>query len=101
MGYHNVHSQLRSIEDKIGLRTVPTELELLFELYAHERLTSAQLLRNTRCSIANFNMLKKRLLDCGLIVAERCDDDGRITYLRLAGHVREHFRAIDAGADAR
>ncbi len=101
MGYHKVHSQLRALEDKIGLRAVPAELELLFQLYAHDRLTSAQLLRNSRCSIANFNMLKKRLLDCGLIETEKGDGDGRIAYLRLASHVREQFQSIDRTATPR
>lgn len=95
MELHDVHKKLLILEDKVGVRAIPTELELLLQLYAHGRLTSSQLLQKVRCSIAGFGLVKKRLLECGFIVTERCNKDRRVSYLKLAWHVREHLRAID------
>lgn len=98
MDLHEVHKKLLTLEDTVAVRAIPTELELLFHLYAHGRLTSSQLLQKTRCSIAGFGLVKKRLLECGLIVTEKCDKDRRVSYLKLAWEVRENLRAIDAPA---
>jgi DNA-binding MarR family transcriptional regulator len=95
MELHDLHKRLLTLEDTVAVRAIPTELELLLHLYAHGRLTSSQLLQKTRCSIAGFGLVKKRLLECGLIVTEKCIKDRRVSYLKLAWDVRESLQAID------
>lgn len=95
MALHDLHMRLLTLEGAVEVRAIPAEFELLLHLYAHGRLTSSQLLQKSRCSIAGFGLVKKRMLDCGLIETEKCNKDRRVTYLKLAGHVRQAMQEID------
>lgn len=93
---HDLHLQLLAIEAKTRLRLMPPDLELLLHLYADGRLTSTELSVKVRCSPAGFALVKKRLLEAGLIVSERCADDRRVTYFGLATAVFEAFQSLES-----
>ena len=93
---HDLHLQLLDIEAKTRLRLMPPDLELLLYLYADGRLTSTELAVKVRCSPAGFGLVKKRLLEAGLIVSERCTDDRRVTYFALAPAVFEAFQGLES-----
>ena len=95
MKLHDLHTRLISLEDMTGLRMIPSELDLLLQLYSHGPLTSSQLMRKTKCSIAGFGLVKKRLFECGLIATEKCSDDRRVTYINLAAEFRQRLECLE------
>lgn len=90
-----MHIQLLDVEEKIKLRLLTPDLELLLHLYAHGRLTSNELAVRVRCSPAGFGIVKRRLLEAKLIVSERSTVDRRKTYFALAPEVFEIFRSLN------
>lgn len=92
---HRLHLQLLEVEGKTKLRLVSAELELLLQLFAHGRLTSSELAHKVRCSVAGFGLVKKRLLDCNLLVTERCTIDKRVIYYALTPEILQFLENLD------
>ncbi len=92
---HWLHLQLLEVEGKTKLRLISAELELLLQLYAHGRLTSSELAHKVRCSTASFGLVKKRLLDCNLLVTQRCTIDRRVIFYALTPEILQFLQNLD------
>lgn len=82
------------------MRLISTELEAILLLHRHGPLSSGGLMRKMRCSNAGFHIVKRKLLDSGLITAARTTVDRRSVILTLDPTVRHELDLLLGPATA-
>lgn len=79
------------IEGALNLRLVTGEFEILSWLFKHGPTRSRELSMCTKVSIANFQIILRRLKEENLIVSEPDAADRRVRLFDLSPHVRDEF----------
>lgn len=85
------------LEKRLRLRLVTSEFEVVSWLYVNGSTPSRDLSRQTKASIANFQLIVRRLKDDGVLIARPGRDDRRVRGYDLSPEVRvEIGRALQA-----
>ena len=93
--------QLNALADTIGVPMITPELEILSYLCEQGPVSSRKLMGVSRLSPAGFHIVRKRLVDLGLIVGRKCDQDSRKTLYDISSSLRVMFETMAAGAVTR
>lgn len=82
------------LESRLRLRLITGEFELLSWLYFNGPTKSRDLAVRTKTSIANFQIILRRLKSSNIIVSLNTDDDRRVRVYDLSPEIREEFDLI-------
>jgi DNA-binding MarR family transcriptional regulator len=82
------------LESKLRLRLITGEFELLSWLYFNGPTKSRDLAVRTKTSIANFQIILRRLKSSNIILSLNTDDDRRVRVYDLAPEIRAEFDMI-------
>lgn len=82
------------LETKLKLRLITNEFELLSWLYFNGPTKSRDLAVMTKTSIANFQIILRKLKSCNIIVGSSSTDDRRVRLYDLAPDIRMEFDLI-------
>lgn len=88
---------LKSLADTIGVPMITAELEIILHLYVEGAVSSRKLMGVSRLSPAGFHIVRKRLVDLGLIHGRKSDEDSRKTLYDLSPDLRSRFATIAVG----
>jgi len=83
--------RILDLENKFKIRLVTGEFEILTHLYFNGPTRSRELSLHTKSSVANFQIILRRMRDDGLIVYHQIDLDGRVRVYDLAREVRQEI----------
>ena len=86
--------RLMYLENRLNMRLITAEFEILAWLHFNGPTKSRDLSTRTKSSIANFQLILKRMRDDGVIIASPDAHDGRSRLYDLAPAVREEMRAL-------
>lgn len=76
--------QIFALESALKLRLVTGNFEVIYALYEGGATPSRELARRTKVSMANFQVILKRLREEGIVVIEQDASDGRKRRYALA-----------------
>lgn len=82
------------LESKLKLRLITGDFELLSWLYFNGPTKSRDLAVRTKTSIANFQIILRRLKSSGIIVSLNTEEDGRVRVYDLSTQIRDEFDMI-------
>jgi len=89
---------LTDLERRLRLRLVTSEFEVIAWLYANGSTPSRDLSRNTKASIANFQLIVRKLKQDGVLITRCGREDRRIREYDLSDTVRAEIdRALASG----
>lgn len=88
---------ISSIEAKLNLRLVTGEFEIISRLFRHGPTRSRELSMCTKVSLANFQIILRRLKDDNIVVSIPDKNDRRVRLFDLASHVRAECEAWGQG----
>lgn len=86
--------RLIKLENRLKVRLITVEFELLAWLYLHGATRSQELARRTRASIANFQITLRRLHHAGVIEVVQCETDKRSRLYDLTLVARTQMRQL-------
>lgn len=90
------------LESKLRMRLITAEFELLSFLYFNGPTKSRDLSLSTKSSIANFQLILRRLRESAVVEVEQDQIDQRVRVYRLSDEIRHEFSMIfDADAESR
>jgi DNA-binding MarR family transcriptional regulator len=90
------------LETKLRMRLITAEFEVLSFLYFNGPTKSRDLSLSTKSSIANFQLILRRLRESEVVVVEQDDADQRVRVYRLSSEIQREFSLIfDADAESR
>lgn len=92
---------LSELESRLRLRLVTSEFELVSWLYANGSTPSRDLSRRTKASIANFQLIVRRLKEDGVLIAQCGSADRRVREYDLSLSARSEIDKVlvEAGLD--
>lgn len=90
------------LETKLRMRLITAEFEVLSFLYFNGPTKSRDLSLSTKSSIANFQLILRRLRESDVVVVEQDQTDQRVRVYQLSPDIRREFSLIfDADAESR
>lgn len=94
---------LGDLEKRLRLRLVTSEFEIITWLFCNGPTPSRDLARHTKASIANFQLIVRRLKDDGVVVTNLGDQDRRVREYDLSPKIRGEINGIirEYGFDGR
>lgn len=90
---------ISSVEMKLNLRLVTGEFEIISWLFRHGPTRSRELSMCTKVSLANFQIILRRLKDDNIVVSIPDKNDRRVRLFDLASHVRVECEAWMQGLE--
>jgi len=85
------------LEKKLRMRLITGEFEVLSFLYFNGPTKSHDLSLSTKSSIANFQLILRRLRESGVVVVEQELADRRVRVYQLSPEIRREFSRIFDG----
>jgi len=87
-------NRILELETKFRLKLITAEFEILCALYFNGATRSSELALKTKASVANFQIILRRLRDEGLVVHRQDDGDGRVRVYDLSREIREEIGQV-------
>lgn len=105
MGETTLGALAHALAEKLGVRLLSPELEILLSLYDHGDFSAGELQLQSSASSTAFYAKLKLLTEAGAIRLDRAQEDRRVSVYTLAPETRrildDVFRALDGWAEAK